>query len=65
MYECCFAEYRKIAIRKLKTSDWRSMCLIADDFKKRLGFGCKALKNCLFIKMKTEMIFFLPAETFF
>lgn len=55
----------RLQIRKLKASDWRSMCLIADDFKKRLGFGCKALKNCLFIKMKTEMIFFLPAETFF
>lgn len=55
----------RLQIRKLKASDWRSMCLIADDFKKRLGFELQGLKNCLFIKMKTEMISFLPAETFF
>lgn len=55
----------RLQIRKLKASDWRSMCLIADDFKKRLGFELQGTEKLSFHKDKTEMIFFFTGGNFF
>ena len=55
----------RLQIRKLKASDWRSMCLIADDFKKRLGFELQGTEKLSFHKDENGNDFFLPAETFF
>lgn len=65
MYECCFAEYRKIAIRKLKASDWRSMCLIADDLKKRLGFELQGTEKLSFHKDENGNDLFFTGGNFF
>ena len=55
----------RLQIRKLKASEWRSMCLIADDFKKRLGFELQGTEKLSFHKDENGNDLFLPAETFF
>lgn len=55
----------RLQIRKLKASDWRSICLIADDFKKRLGFELQGTEKLSFHKDENGNDLFFTGGNFF